>query len=133
MDLLPEPRQARAEQTAGLLRGVLADQLDLPQGQGDFLERASGLAFDQLQGALQSQAAERAFQAFGRGAETAGLAIGLAQHAQGQGRAGLHQVGYFTQRAAVVGQGATDIQVVFDRHRQQLFLQPFEPVFEGAR
>jgi len=77
VDLLPEPRQAPTEQTAGLLGGMLANQLDLPQRQGDFLEGASGLALHQLQGALQSQSTERTFQAFGAGAETARLLIGL--------------------------------------------------------
>jgi len=52
VDFLPEPRQAVAEQAYGLLRRVLADQLDLPIGQRDIFDRQRGYTLEQRLGAF---------------------------------------------------------------------------------
>ncbi|MCY1532917.1 hypothetical protein D9M68_682140 [compost metagenome] len=133
MDLLPESGQAPGEQAAGLLRGMLAEQLDLSQRLGDFIERQGGLALEQFFGAFQAQSVERTLQAFRRFIEAGALPIGFAYHAQRQGGTILHQLGDIAQRAATVAQGAAHLLVVFARHRQQLSVQLLEPGVETAR
>jgi hypothetical protein len=64
-------------------------------------------AREQFFGTRQAQAVDRHLEVFRRfGQAAVGVTIGLADHAQGQGRAVLHQFGDVAQRAAVVADGA---------------------------
>jgi hypothetical protein len=83
IDFLPQARQAIAKQAAGLLRSVLANQLNLAKSLRDFFPRQRGQAFKQFLCAGQPQAVDRYLQALGRLAQTAvRVVIGVADQAQ---------------------------------------------------
>ncbi|EJT84778.1 hypothetical protein PPS11_17720 [Pseudomonas putida S11] len=129
VDFLPQPCQAACEQAAGLLRGVLADQLKLAQYRRDLFDGHCWQALEQLFAALQAQAVEGDFQAFG-GLCQAGIGgvIGFAHHRQHQRRAILHQFGDIAQRAAVIVDGGHDPVVAVLRHGDA---NTFEQLYPG--
>lgn len=132
MDFLPEPGQARAEQAAGLLHGVLADQQHLPEDPGHLriLDARQGL--QKLARASQAEAAEGHLQAF-RGVVAGALgAIGLAQDGQRQRRAALQLVGDLAQRATAVAQRGVQAGIVAGGDRQGLPVELFEPGGEAV-
>ncbi len=87
-----------AKKTVGLLRGVLADQLQLSQGRWNLRFRHGRQPSEQLFGALQTQARDRHLKVFRwLGHAAVSLPIGFANHTQCQCRAVLHQVGDVAQ------------------------------------
>ncbi|MNV82908.1 hypothetical protein D3C71_1766770 [compost metagenome] len=98
MNVLPQPCQATGKKTVGLLGGVLADQLQLPQGWRDLVAGHCRQAGEQFFRAFEAQASDRHLKVFaGLGQAAVGVAVGLANDAQGQGRAVLHQLGDIAQ------------------------------------
>ena len=98
MDVLPQPRQATAEQTVGLLGRVLADQQQLAQRHRDLMGWHRRQARQQFLGTLEAKAVQRHFEVFRWFRQaTVGLIVGFAHHAQHQGRAVLHQLGNVSQ------------------------------------
>ena len=127
-------RRARrlAKKTVGLLRGVLADQLQLAQCRRDIALGHGGQARQEFGGAFEAQAIERYFQVFTGFAEAAaGVAIGFADHAQGQGRAALHQVGDIAQGAATAVDGFAHAVMAGLRDRQDHRVEALDPVLQG--
>ncbi|MNP34377.1 hypothetical protein D3C76_1276600 [compost metagenome] len=134
MDVLPQPRQAAGKKTVGLLRGVLADHLQLTQGFGDLGLGFDGQPREQFFGALQAEAIDRNLEVFRRLDHAAmGMPVGFANHAQGQCRAALHEVGDIAQRAAVVADGLADPVVTGLRNRQAHAIEQLDPAFESGR
>ncbi|MNN36392.1 hypothetical protein D3C81_1502870 [compost metagenome] len=134
VDVLPQARQATGKKTIGLLRGVLADHLQLTQGFGDFELGFGGQACEQLFGALQAEAIDRDLEVFRRfGHAAVGVPVGFANHAQGQGGAALHEVGDIAQRAAIVADGLADPVVAGLRNRQAHAIEQLDPAFERRR
>ncbi|MNZ73073.1 hypothetical protein D3C78_914740 [compost metagenome] len=132
MDFLPEARQACGEQAIGLLRGVLADQLQLAQGLGNFLLGHGRQSIEQGFGAFQAQAAEGHFQTLRRAAQQISGGIGLAQQAEGEGGAVLGQFGDVAQGAATVAKGATDFLMTGSRNGQAHAVEVLDPAVEAA-
>ena len=98
MDVLPQPRQATAEQTVSLLGCVLADQQQLTQGHGDFPGGYRRQARQQLFGTFEAKTVKCDFKVFRRfGQAAVGLAVGFAHHTQHQGRTVLHQLSNISQ------------------------------------
>ena len=90
---LPEAGQAMGEQSVGLLHGMQADQLQLPQWRRDSAALRLGELAEQLLATTDAQSGKRDFQAFCRAVQRAAWAVGFAQQAQGNGRAVLHLQG----------------------------------------
>src|SRR3989344_9181341 len=134
MDVLPQARQAAGKKTVGLLAGVLADQLQLAQGFGNLALGHGGQSREQLLGAFQTEAIDGDLKIFRRLSHAAmAVSVGRANHAQGQGRTVLHQVGNLAHRAATVAQGPADTVVTGLRNRQGGTREEVDPVFERGR
>ncbi len=134
VNVLPQSRQAAGKKAIGLLRGVLADQLQLAQGDGDFVPWQRRQASEQFLGTFETEAVDGHFEIFRRFSKAAmGVMVGLADDAQGQGGAVLHQFGDVTQRAAAVGNGLADQVMAGLGHRQVHAIEQLHPAFEGGR
>ncbi|MNP16107.1 hypothetical protein D3C76_1084870 [compost metagenome] len=134
VDVLPQARQAAGKKTVGLLAGVLADHLQLAQGFRDLGLGHGGQSREQLLGALQAKAVDGDLKVFRRLAHGAmAVPVGFANHAQGQGRAALHQVGDVAQRAATVAHGPAHLVVTGLRNRQAHAVEKLDPAFERVR
>ncbi|MCY1173442.1 hypothetical protein D9M73_136020 [compost metagenome] len=134
MDVLPQARQAAGKKTVGLLRGVLADHLQLTQGFGNLGLGGGGQAREQFFSALQAETVDRNLKVFRRlGHAAMGMPVGFANHAQGQGRTALHQVSDVAQRAAIVADGLADPVVAGLRNRQAHAIEQLDPAFERRR
>ncbi|MNL19730.1 hypothetical protein D3C87_1409470 [compost metagenome] len=134
MDVLPQSRQATGEETVGLLRGVLADHLQLAQGFRNLGHGFGRQALEQFFGAFQTEAIDRDLKVFRRlGHAAMGVPVGFANYAQGQGRTVLHQVGDVAQRAAAVADRTADTVVTGLRNRQAHAIQKLDPAFESGR
>src|SRR5690606_19742579 len=104
MHFVPQACQSCAEQAASLLAGVLADQQDLAECQGDFVFPQRGCLVEQRFAAAQAQSRQGRIDAFGRIAEDVARLVGFAQHLQGERRARLDDLGNFAPGAMVVTQ-----------------------------
>ncbi|MNJ53855.1 hypothetical protein D3C77_492670 [compost metagenome] len=131
LHLLAEVRQRRDEQAAGLLAGVLADQVQLAQGQGRVLGAQYRQLAQQCFGTLQAQAGQGGFEAVRRLDQAAGrAAVGLAQQRQGQCRAGQHGLGYLAQRDAGPVQRQQQVAADVAGDRQGDAVQMLDPGVE---
>ena len=131
MNVLPQSRQAAAEQAIGLLRRVPADQYQLAKGNRDFTHRHRWQARQQIFGAFEAEAVERHFKVFCRFRQAAvGVAVGLAHHAQHQGRTALHQLGNISQRTAIIADGFAHAVVAGLGNRQPDIVQALDPSSE---
>ena len=96
--------------------------------------RHGGQAREQFFGAFQPEAIDRHLKVFRRlGHAAMGVPVGFANHAQGQGRAVLHQFGDVAQRAAVVADGLADAVMTGLRNRQAHAIEKLDPAFESGR
>ena len=109
-------------------------QLQLTQGNRDLRLRQGRQPGEQFFGAFQTEAIDRHLKVFRRfGHAAMGVAIGFANHAQGQRRAVLYQFGDIAQGAAIVGDGLADTVMTGLRNRQAHAIEKLDPAFESGR